>query len=128
MIESSKYFLENPPRCTDKFSAKPIELKDVVFDGHGEDINPVFGLSCECQSAAFKVLGYLWENPDSGETIFVGPLALSCEGCCKVTELFDIKMHGYDAELGHGCYSVRGGGEPLNFNCPNCGLSDSNEI
>lgn len=34
--------------------------------------------------------------------------------------IFDVEVHGYDAEFGHGCYSTRGTGKPSKLSCA-CG-------
>ena len=52
------------------------------------------------------------------------PLSLSCTVCGRTAELFDIAEHGYDAELGHMCSSVRGTGPPASLCCPTCQESE----
>jgi hypothetical protein len=74
-----------------------------------------FDVTCVCGSKAWHVMGYPKE-----EGAFLCPLSLKCESCLRVTSLFDIEKDGYDAELGNGCYSLRGEGEPEAFTCPHC--------
>ena len=78
-----------------------------------------FALACVCGSMSFKVLGHPQEDG-----FFAAPFSLICAHCGKSEELFDIATHGYDAELGHGCYSTRGTGTQSEYSCPVCQSSD----
>ncbi len=122
MENQLEYFKNNPPRCLDNFNVKSVEIDNIEYDGHGEEMNPFFQLACQCGSSSLSVLGYWWKNPDNGESFFVGPLSTKCLDCKTENDLFDIKYHGYDAELDHGCYSARGEGRPTIFVCPSCNL------
>ena len=116
------YYRSHPPRCIAGFKAQPVELPGVAFDGHGEEFNPVFTLLCTCGHGKHFVLGHYWRNPDwHNALLFVGPFAIRCGACGKVTELFDSAIHGWDGELGHSA-SYRGEGERAEFSCDRCGL------
>ncbi len=115
----AKYFLENVPRC--------IRTLDVTKadENKNENITPdslfsSFDLSCPCGNAAVKILGFNWMNPDSGESVFIGPISARCDKCSSTHEIFDIQHHGYDAELGNGCWSARGEGDPDEYLCSEC--------
>jgi hypothetical protein len=133
------YYRTHPPRCIAGFRAQPVRMPGVVFDGHASvsdsnacvagvriegssHVNPIFWLYCTCGCDSHFVLGYYWRNPDyHNELVFVGPLALRCGTCGKVTELFDSAVHGYDAETGGMSASYRGEGERAQFVCHRCG-------
>ncbi len=118
--EAEERIRTTPPRCLSGFKVQPERLQGVVFDGHGEPLNKVFQLRCECGHDRFLVLGH--HKTNRGHSIFVSPLALQCSACDKTTELVDTKEHGYDAELGHGSATIRGEGARAPFACPTCGV------
>ena len=100
-----------PPRCLESFVAAPVvEPPDGTFNELG-----YFALACTCGNDSFKVLGHPQEDE-----LFAAPLGLTCTVCDKSAELFDIAAHGYDAELGHGCYSCRGTGAQSEYSCLAC--------
>jgi hypothetical protein len=102
-----------PPRCLLPFNVTPLRTppaKLEVFDELG-----FFGITCLCGGQSFSVLGYPQE-----EGFFAAPLKLSCASCSSIRTIFDIAEHGYDSELGHGCYSTRGSGTPSAYRCPSC--------
>ena len=103
----------HPPTCLSPFSAVPIK-EDTILEEHESFSH--FALTCMCGGKEWIVLGYLPE-PE----LFLCPLSLKCTKCAKITEIFDIERHGYDAELGNGCYSRRAEGEQVEFSCPTCG-------
>lgn len=104
-----------PPRCLDSFAVGPVvEPPAGTFNELG-----YFELACMCGSDSFRVFGHPLEDE-----LFAAPLSLTCILCGKSSELFDIAAHGYDAELGHGCYSVRGTGAPSEYSCQGCKSSD----
>jgi hypothetical protein len=125
--EMLDFFQQNPPSCLNDFLATPTESKDLLFDGHGEELNSFFSIRCkECSGDSFHVHGFNWTNPDSGETFFIGPVEVVCGSCKSTHILFDISKHGYDAELEHGCCSATNEGEAAEVQCT-CG-SISNHL
>ncbi|WP_440905656.1 hypothetical protein ACMZOO_04980 [Catenovulum sp. SX2] len=120
MKSNLKYFQNNPPRCLESFIVKAIGIENLEYDGHGEDLNSVFEIECRCGNEKYKVSGFNWINPDNQNSFFVGPLSLDCTGCNSINEIFNIEKHGYDSELGHGCYGVSGEGEHSYFVCELC--------
>jgi hypothetical protein len=116
------YFIANPPRCLAGFAIAPDELSGISFDGHGEELNTIFRLSCRCGDDRHYVLGHYWRNPDYGnQLVFLSPIALRCEACERVTELIDTDRHGYDGELGGIVATKRGEGDRVEFACEECG-------
>jgi len=124
MNDKLAFFKNNPPRCLDNFETISVEVEDIVFDGHEEEVNPFFEVRCKCGSENFSVIGYCWENPDNKRKFFIGPIFLRCTECSKENELFDIQHHGYDAELEHGCYSARQEGVKTIFECDSCNTNN----
>ncbi|MDH5766969.1 MAG: hypothetical protein OEZ38_13235 [Gammaproteobacteria bacterium] len=114
------FFKSNPPGCLDEFDKVYVDDLDVEFDGHGEDTNPIFKLVCKCGNETFNAYGYDWVNPDTNETFYVSPLSAKCTKCSCRNQIFDIKINGYDAVLGHGYFSARGEGDSRGFECPSC--------
>ena len=123
MLNQAEYFWNHPPRCISGFAVERAYLDDVTFDGHGEEINTVFRLNCRCGCGEFYFLGYYWRNPHYNVVVFVGPLALRCKSCGKVTELIDTAIHGYDGEWGYKTSNVRREGERAEYRCDKCGSS-----
>jgi hypothetical protein len=135
----SKFFWNHPPRCIVGFTARPVTISGIVYDGHGspsqlnidasrvkieapEYSNPVFWLLCSCGHDTHFVLGHYWRNPDYRNVlVFVSPLALRCGGCGKVSEMIDTDIHGYDGEIGDIAATHRGEGERAEFVCDKCG-------
>jgi hypothetical protein len=101
------------PRCIVGFKAVP--LADPPESLNAFDDPGYFAIACNCGGAVFRVFGF-----PQAEGFFACPLSLECISCRKLTEIFDIKSHGYDAELGNGCYSNRGEGRATAFQCSNC--------
>ena len=95
------------------------------FDGHGEEWNPLFALSCQCGQSEFHVEGFQVEDPDG--PLFLSPMAVRCTSCGKTTPLLDTDVHGYDAELGHGSSTRRAEGLPGRFRCGGC-LGDRSSL
>ncbi len=121
-MDQAMYYWSHPPKCIAGFAIRAAELPGVVFDGHGEELNTVFALSCDCSRQDHYVLGHYWRNPDFDNIlVFLSPLALRCAACGKVTELLDTDKNGYDGELGHGSATKRGVGERVEYRCEKCG-------
>lgn len=120
MEDQLKYFENNPPACLDNYLIKATDNENLVFDGHGEETNPIFNIACKCGSEEYIVHGYNWINPDTKKTYFIGPLELECTKCNSIKEFFDIEKHGYDSQFGHGCYSASGEGKESSYQCNNC--------
>jgi len=138
-MDQASYFRSHPPRCIAGFTATPVGMPGVQFDGHPslsqlninvpgveihapEHVNPLFALACPCGSARYFVHGFHWTNPDfDDQSVFLSPLSLECAACGRRADLLDTDVHGYDAELGHGSATVRGQGEAAVCECPDCG-------
>ncbi len=114
------YFMSHPPRCLERFRARALAegLSNVIFDGHGEEWNPVFAITCACGGTEFRISGYALTEPDC--SLFLSPLEACCTKCGQGAPLLDTDVHGYDAELGHGSCSRRAEGTPDQFRCPGC--------
>jgi hypothetical protein len=117
--ELIQHVLEHPPRCVAGFHVDPAspllrempESADVVR----------FALRCSCGSAAVRVLGCSTaDETDHDKHIFLAPLALACSACGAVTEVFDPRRDGHDAEIGE-CWSMTGEGPRSEFRCSECG-------
>ena len=115
MTEHFKFLQSHPPRCLDGYTAIPYDGKGIEIDGHGAEYNTFYQLQCQCGGKTHSVLGYYWEEPESSSVCFIGPIATKCTTCEVVNELFDIKIHGYDSELGYGCFNERGKGAKSRF-------------
>jgi hypothetical protein len=105
-----KHSWANLPRFLAGFRATPNTDPD-------EDHNAFahFAIACDCGSEMWRIRGY---RPDP--KLILCPLTLECTGCGRVGELFDIERHGYDAELGNGCFSRRMEGPEVDLHCANC--------
>jgi hypothetical protein len=90
-------------------------LKEDVIKSEGLDEFAHFDLSCTCGSKVWHILGFMPEPK-----LILCPVVLECDNCNRQAEIFDIQKHGYDAELGHGCYSRRAEGKQLEFTCSDC--------
>jgi len=104
---------ENPPRCLSEFVVNPLRIPlagTFVIDELG-----YFDVACTCGSKGWHVMGYPYQT-----NAFLSPLSLQCEKCGRTAPLFDIEKHGYDAECGNGCYSLKGDGDPKKLSCPSC--------
>ncbi len=115
-----RYLLSHPPRCIEGLQATALEagLPDVQFDGHGEEWNPVFALSCSCGASEFQLKGYHLVEPEY--SLFLSPLEAVRTSCQTTTLLLDTDLHGYDAELGHGSGTRRAEGKESVFRCLDC--------
>lgn len=119
MDNQSAFFEKHPPRCIAAYEAVPTELPGVVFDGHGEELNPAFALLCQCGHNRFTVLGHYVTN--GGYLVYVSPLALRCELCQKTADLFDTRLHGHDALIGAIETNIRREGNFDEYKCEECG-------
>lgn len=100
----------HPPRCLANVKAMPVTDPDEDHEAFSH-----FALSCRCGGNAWRVLGFAPEAQ-----LFLCPLSLECSQCGDRAEVFDVEKHGYDAELGNGCYSRRAEGLEGEFSCPEC--------
>jgi hypothetical protein len=105
--EQRAFYASHRPRALDGLSARPIELPDHEFDGHGEPVNAIFELQCRCGSRQFIAFGYFKE----GEPVRP-PLTIECADCDLEHVLFDDTEHGYDAEMGNNREPVDHEGAP----------------
>ena len=115
------YLRARPPECLAGFVATPIDRAMDNLDGHGSRWNTFFEIRCACGSSDHLVLGYYvinWRNKE----VFVGPLALECGSCNKVTELLDTAINGYNGKLCGGGTTLRGSGPRAKFKCGTCGV------
>lgn len=142
--DQARYFRDNPPRCVERFEVEPVSLSEVEFDGHpGTDafldpvvngkihapvnINTVFRLRCGCGHTKAYVLGRYRPMPKEyhqacGPFFFDAPLALQCESCNAVSELFDARIHGYNGEMGLSWIRPEEESEEREkFKCEKCG-------
>lgn len=101
---------KNPPRCLQGCVIHPVANADALSNDFAH-----FRLTCSCGSDNWNVLGH------SADNLLLCPLTLRCTGCGKEEMVFDIEKHGYDAELGHGCSSIRAEGPQVTLSCENCG-------
>jgi len=101
------------PRFLAAYNATPV--RDPPDNLNAFDELGYFAVACKCGSSQFRIRGY-----QQAEGLFACPLSLECVSCSATADLFDVKIHGYDAELGHGCYSIRGEGDSCAFDCPSC--------
>lgn len=104
---------QHPPRCVGTFRVHPVEAPSPSPYLHDE--LALFELGCPCGESALEVHGF----PDGEGGLFC-PLSARCPSCSTVHGIFDVELHGYDAEFGHGCYSTRGTGNASRHACP-CG-------
>jgi hypothetical protein len=126
-VGSAQYYVDHPPRCLSAVRAEPVELDDIVFDGHSvESPNSVFRLVCKCGSPSHYFLGVLNSDPDpfgvpnAFGAFMENEFSLRCASCNRATELLDCRKHGYDGEMGnrHGEKTEGSRGE---LECPDCG-------
>lgn len=115
----ASYFLETAPRCIRDFDVSKAD------ENNNDNLAPdalysSFDLSCPCGNSVMNVLGHNWTNPDTGALVFIGPISARCNECSSTRQIFDIQEHGYDAELGNGCWSARGEGDPEVYSCSAC--------
>jgi hypothetical protein len=104
---------DTPPQCLENVLVRPLREPPPganVFDELG-----YFHIACQCGSKSLHILGYA----DPVAT-FLCPISVQCATCGRLSILFDIEKHGYDAAVGNGCYSMRGDGDPQRFECPGC--------
>jgi hypothetical protein len=110
--------LTTVPRCLAGFRTTTAESPEPWKGNHVA----VWRLACPCGGERGALLGYPLSryNPKYSGTAFVGPLALDCEKCRQVTELFDTHQHGYHVEACACPTHVAGTGPRDRFRCPDC--------
>ncbi len=101
------------PRCLAEVDATPMTTPPNGIDAFDEQ--GFFSIACRCGRKNMKLIGH--PHPEAG---MLCPLDVECVGCFRQAPLFDVAAHGYDAELGHGCYSMRGIGQRGDFACAQC--------
>jgi hypothetical protein len=101
------------PRCLAEVNARPLRVPPEGARAFNDFA--YFAVLCPCGSKHWRVLGY--PHP---EAVFLCPLSVECAECLRVASIFDVAIHGYDAELALGCFSMRGEGEPSQLACPHC--------
>lgn len=134
-MDALNYLRTHPPRCVAGFNCQLIDLPEFPDDARRhcdpgfefEDYptcpETTFRLLCHRGSCLHFIHGYHFTSTEGKAPVdlFVGPHFLECAACGKQTELLDLEKHGYDAELGHGCYSFRSCGTAGVFECRTCG-------
>lgn len=100
----------HPPRCLSNVTATP-----VINPKEDHEAFSHFVLSCRCGANVWHIHGFIPEAE-----LLLCPLTLECDACGGRAEVFDVEKHGYDAELGNGCYSRRAEGAEVEFSCPKC--------
>lgn len=103
----------NPPRFLAVFTVAPLTIAPGI-EGIFDEL-ALFGIGCNCGSKSFQIFGF----PDAGAGLLC-PHQIECGSCGKREVLFDVRVHGYDAKLQNGCYSMVGSGEPSLHLCT-CG-------
>jgi hypothetical protein len=86
-----------------------------------EQFGTAFWLGCPCGSRETAILCY--PKKVGAEIVILGPLALRCGACERVTEVFDPDLHGYDPEVCGEGRGMRGSGERQVYRCGACGQS-----
>ncbi len=120
-MDNLAYVNSHPPRCLASFKIAAVAMPDAEWDGHGEELNAVFQVSCTCGSRAHSISGFSWRPSEkASQRVFLSPIELTCTSCAKQSLLLDTDAHGYDAELGHGSATRRGEGDPAKFRCEKC--------
>jgi hypothetical protein len=114
-----EYATRHPPRCLRGLSTVPQVDPVPGLDRQADEAS--FRVACPCGERACYVLGYFWEGEGpTPRNIFVGPLALECPQCGRVSEFIDTRQHGYNGE--QGCDgNMTGEGPRVRFPCPQCG-------
>lgn len=105
-----KHSWSHPPRCLSAVKATPVTTPKEDHEAFSH-----FVLSCSCGAKAWYVFGFI---PEAG--LLLCPLTLKCHKCGNRAEVFDVAKHGYDAELGNGCFSRRTEGKEAEFPCSEC--------
>ena len=115
------YAYRHPPRCIKKFHPIPHERDPKTLIRH--ELTAYFQVSCPCGERSCFLLGHFQdEEGATPANIFVGPMALECSTCGRVSELIDTRQHGYDGEKG--CDgNLAGAGQRVRFPCPQCGAA-----
>ena len=110
--ELVRWSWEHTPRCLSSVVAKALSRGPRVL---GHEAFSHFALSCRCGAKHWLVLGHMPE-PE----LLLCPLVVKCAKCRRLSPIFDVAKHGYDAELGHGCYSRRAEGVRVELPCTGC--------
>lgn len=105
----------NPPRCIEAFRCAPVE--EPASSPYLHDELALFQISCACGNDSLEVYGFA-----DDEAGLLCPLSVRCPTCSDSHGIFDVQLHGYDAEFEHGCCSRRGSGEASALVC-GCGAS-----
>jgi hypothetical protein len=105
-----------PPGCVAE--AAPAIEEDEADPSDNEPFGTSFKLGCGCGCRKTAVLG----DPTQveSEILMLGPLALECSACGRVTEIFDPDRHGYDAEVCGDGRGPEGSGRRQRYPCGGC--------
>lgn len=108
------------------------ELRATAVHGAAWESRVKWAIACACGGATGAVLGYPLDELSGNASLkgqFVGPLALRCAACDKVTEMFDSRAHGFNAMISPPGKSYdasyRGEGPRAAARCPKCAGSES---
>jgi hypothetical protein len=115
------YAYRRPPGCIKELNPIPLERNQGDLIRHY--LTAYFRVNCPCGERSCCLLGYFHdgEGPNPANS-FVGPLALKCSDCGRISELFDARLHGHDGEKGCDGNLV-GAGQRVHFLCPHCGAA-----
>lgn len=104
-----------PPRCIRQLRPAP-ERGLARFPFHA-----CFSVGCPCGERAAYLGCYSVSEGANPVKIFIGPLAIECPACGRVSDLLDTRHHGYDGELGSSSTMI-GDGERARYACSDCGV------
>ena len=115
-VEYSRHF---PPRCIRALN--PVSVADVPPEVRLHDAMLYFRVSCPCGEKVVHLLGYNYHDAAyPKDDVFLGPLAIECPKCSRISELMNPEIHGYDGEQDGSCTRT-GEGERIRYETPCCG-------
>lgn len=91
----------DPPRCLHELRVAAVPAPPVDLDTLCERPNDFFALSCPCGGERFTVASWWTEHFWLKNLVAGGPVTVRCERCGRASMIFDLAVHGHDAELGH---------------------------
>lgn len=109
--EQVAHYLAHPPSGFSCMRLTPTSLPDYPFDGHGEPVETVFSMQCNCGGKRFTLLTYV--EVDEGEAWEMDPFSAICGDCRESRIIFDFRSHGYDGALGHNSWKGEPTGDPV---------------
>jgi hypothetical protein len=105
VAEQLAHYGAHPPSMLVGLTCTATTLPDVEFDGHGEPVNVLFELACECGGKRFVVVGQV-ASSDAGDAVdddaaIASPIEVECGACGVSQQIFDERKHGYDGVQGN---------------------------